>query len=307
MASTARPAPTPEPWEARRAANASIDALSSPVVAILDTGLAVGNGSVDAAHPAITDAAFVIDAAPSGSPTVVDDIDVPDSDNDGWLDREAGHGTFISGIVRRLAPDATIVNLGVLTGFGDGDDFTVGQGIARLLGKVQSVDVVNLSLSGYTDDDGPPLAIAAAIRALCAAGNHPVVVAAAGNNASSRPAYPAALDDVIGVAATDDVTRAWFSNYGRWVDACAPGVDVVSTFFVFDGKAVAADGYSDPDAFRDGWAVWSGTSFSAPKVAAQIARYMSDHGVTARVAADALVYQRGLFRVPDLGVVVNVV
>ena len=52
----------------------------------------------------------------------------------------------------------------------------------------------------------------------------PVVVAAAGNAGSSRPAYPAAIGEVIAVAATTDVERAWFSNYGPWVDACAPRI-----------------------------------------------------------------------------------
>ena len=182
---------------------------------MLDTGLAVDPGLLGAAHPDLGDCAFVLSATASGSPTLVDDLDIPDSDGDDWLDREAGHGTFISGIIRRIAPDASIVNVGVLTGFGDGDDFTVGQGIERLMNEVQGVDVVNLSLSGYTEDDRPPLAIKQAIRNLRKLDSRPVVVAAAGNNASSRPAYPAALCDVIGVAATDDVTRAWFSNYGH--------------------------------------------------------------------------------------------
>ena len=278
-------------------------------MAVLDTGLRVKAGTVNAAHPDIADAAFVLDATASGSATIVDDIDVTDSDGDGWLDREAGHGTFISGIIRRIAPDASVVNLGVLSGFGDGDDFTVGQGIERLINQVPDVDVVNLSLSGYTDDDRPPPAIRAAIEKLRLLPNRPVVVAAAGNNASSRPAWPAALCHVIGVASTDDVSRAWFSNYGPWVKACAPGVDVVSTFFRIGTEPDddRARGRVRRRVLRGGWATWSGTSFSAPKVAATIARYMTDHACDARTAAQAVVFERGLFRVPDLGVVVNAV
>jgi subtilisin family serine protease len=191
----------------------------------------------------------------------------------------------------------------VLTGFGDGDDMTVGEGIERLRKDVPGVDVLNLSLSGYTDDDEPPMVIAEALARLAGLPNHPVVVAAAGNAGSSRPAYPAALGEVIAVAATTDVERAWFSNYGPWVDACAPGVDVISTFFV--GFPTPLQGYDEPDPFKSGWASWSGTSFSAPKVAAAIARHMTDHGVSAQDAADAIVRRWGLIRIPDLGVVVN--
>ena len=58
-----------------------------------------------------------------------------------------------------------------------------------------------------------------------------VVVASAGNDATSRRTYPAALPGVVGVGALDGNRPAAFSNFGPWVDACAPAVDVVSTFF----------------------------------------------------------------------------
>ena len=62
----------------------------------------------------------------------------------------------------------------------------------------------------------------------------------------------------------------------------------------------------DPDRF-DGWALWSGTSFAAPRVAAAIAQRMADRGETARTAAEVVTAAPGLLRLPDLGVVVNVV
>jgi hypothetical protein len=51
--------------------------------------------------------------------------------------------------------------------------------------------------------------------------------------------------------------------------------------------------------------MWSGTSFSAPIVAAAIVREMTRGGGTARDAADRLLRAPGLLRLPDLGVVVN--
>ena len=41
-----------------------------------------------------------------GRPEEIDDEDEPDDDNTGTLDFQAGHGTFITGIVRQICPDA---------------------------------------------------------------------------------------------------------------------------------------------------------------------------------------------------------
>ncbi len=45
------------------------------------------------------------------------------------------------------------------------------------------------------------------------------------------PYFPAALTDVIGVGGLAADGKAWFTNFGGWVDACAPAIDVISTFF----------------------------------------------------------------------------
>jgi len=58
-----------------------------------------------------------------------------------------------------------------------------------------------------------------------------IVVAASGNEYGYTRIYPGAYDELVCVAATDDQDRkADFSNYGEWVDICAPGVDILSTF-----------------------------------------------------------------------------
>ena len=127
-----------------------------------------------------------------------------------------------------------------------------------------------------------------------------VVVAAAGNSASPRPCYPAALRTSSASGRSTAPGRAWFSNYGGWVDACAPGVDVVSTFF-----SGVTDKVNDLTREFEGWATWSGTSFSAPKVAAAIAQEMYLSGGTSHSAWHRLSDWKK-FRYPDLGIVFNI-
>ncbi|MBD3298793.1 MAG: S8 family serine peptidase [candidate division Zixibacteria bacterium] len=71
--------------------------------------------------------------------------------------------------------------------------------------------------------------------------NGVIIVHAAGNSNSSTPDYLGSRTDVINVAATDDSdVRAYFSNYGTWVDIAAPGVDILSTYSLhYDGGYVA--------------------------------------------------------------------
>jgi subtilisin family serine protease len=62
-----------------------------------------------------------------------------------------------------------------------------------------------------------------------------VVVAAAGNDNTDTASYPAAYASVLSVCATGTeyhrgvYGKAIFSNFGDWVDICAPGVDILST------------------------------------------------------------------------------
>jgi subtilisin family serine protease len=210
-----------------------------------------------------------------------DDIDVLDTEGDHVLDFEAAHGTFISGLAHRLAPQLRIDPERVLDPRGWGDDVSVALGMAQ-----QRSPVVNCSFGGYTEDDRAPIALQAALRSL---GRDVVVVAAAGNNDSDRPFWPAAFKRVIAVAALDTTVTphspASFSNYGWWVDVCAPGVDLHSAYV----KGVwQLDPSSEAMNFA-GWAAWSGTSFAAPVVAATVAAKVAESGQPARqVAAELL-------------------
>src|SRR5690606_22077516 len=188
-----------------------------------------------------------------------------DADLDYDLDAQAGHGTFVAGVVLRHAPAARLLARRVIGGDGVGDELDVIRAL-EWLAQRRRADVVNVSLGCHTFDDRPSPLLTRAISAL---GRGTVVVACAGNAGGDRPFWPAAMDAVVGVGALDGGERASFSNHGPWVDACAEGVDVTSTFVSFDGTRPAVDGI-EPDAF-EGYAVWSGTSFATPVVAGRIA------------------------------------
>lgn len=270
----------------------------APNVLVLDTGLRTKRGRAPE-HPALTNCFIHPNWLNRGRTGRFDDEDEPDDDRGGGLDFQAGHGTFVSGIIRQICPDAVVHTSGALTSYGDGDHASIVNAIERALARRGTrYDIVVMAFGTYGDVEDSARLRKVIERRLATS----VVVASAGNDATSRQYYPAALPDVIAVGALDQAGRAAFSNFGSWVDACAPGVDVVSTFFT-DFTDRRADGTTvDP---YDGWARWSGTSFAAPKVAAVIAQEMYVHGGTADEAWKRLT-ARPKYRRPDLGQVFDV-
>ena len=208
-------------------------------------------------------------------------------------DFEAGHGTFVAGVIAQIAPAATIVVRGVLDSNGLIDDVTLA-GTIDDLHRELPLHLLNLSLGGYLhgplprqsggngsavrntapQPDGLP-ASAEAIKRLQKAnfdrhGKHLIVVAAAGNNKSDEPFYPAALPFVIGVGSVDkNGKRSEFSNHGEWVDTEALGEDVESSFV---GPNLIEPGGGGQ---RDEGAIWSGTSFAAPRITGHLAAAMT--------------------------------
>lgn len=241
------------------------------VVGIVDTGVVLDRD--DRGYNPHEDAhrAMALDARRDRDP-------LDTEPHDGLLDLTDVHGGFIADIVRRHAPEAVVT---VARGLEHGvnDEVAIAESILRLWRDLEAqgrqLHILNLSLGGYTDRNLPPWPIAAALDRLSP---RPVVVASAGNYGRSRPFWPAALKGVIGVGAVDtsagasDRRRppaAAFTNHGPWVDACAAGRKVHSTFVRYEENP-SATATGEPRTF-DGWARWSGTSFAAPRVAARIA------------------------------------
>jgi subtilisin family serine protease len=173
----------------------------------------------------------------------------------------------------------------VLNSHGVGDDYGVALAMEDL---PKDVNVINLSLGGYTDHNEPPMAIEDAIAHL----ETTAVVAAAGNNAAKRPFWPAAFQDVLAVGAVENHEGKWgaadYSDYGDWVDATARGTNLQSTFGF--GKTRVASGLLpsrlDPTVVFKGWSAWDGTSFSTPITAALIARMMSRERISSAAEAE---------------------
>jgi subtilisin family serine protease len=84
--------------------------------------------------------------------------------------------------------------------------------------------------------------------------------------------------------ATQDPARprvADFSNYGPWVSVYADGVDVLGPYFRPGYPAQPAGAVPQ----YNGYAVWSGTSFSAAIVTGKIAARMVEAGSARKAAA----------------------
>ena len=258
----------------------------SVVIGIMDTG-------VDTGHP---DLAAQIWTNPGEIPGnsldddgngYVDDVqgwDFGNDDNDAnphavidTTGLDAGfHGTFVAGIASAATNNGEgiagagwncrILPLKVVDATGDIplSAVTAAFDYAGRMG----VGVLNLSF-GTKFKPGVPEYFQALVDAATDAGV--VCVAAAGNDTSDAPSYPAACANVLSVAATDEnEERAFFSNYGDWVDVAAPGAGMFSAlcrnyeidilnqlfyiiFFGWDG--------ANPYMFGDG------TSFACPLTA----------------------------------------
>lgn len=155
------------------------------------------------------------------------------SSGNGWTD-ENGHGTHVAGIaaagvngfgVEGLAPDLAILPVRVLDQNGSGHNSDVAAGI--VWATDHGADVINLSLGSPAQDANLQAAVD------YARSRGVVVVAAAGDSwfQGNPTIYPAAYDDVIAVAATNQYQgRAGFSQSGDWIDVTAPGEEVVSTY-----------------------------------------------------------------------------
>lgn len=201
-------------------------------VAIMDTGVLV-------THPDLADNIWV---NPNEIPNnkkdddnngYVDDVNGYDfAYNDSNPDDVHGHGTACAGIVAAIQ-DNTIGVTGVapfceivaVKAARDDGYFYESANVPALV-YCADMGFKVISMSFFSDE--VTAAERDAINYCFEKGTLPV--AAAGNSSSVLPYYPAAYDNTLAVAANDSSsTKAWFSNFGTWVDVAAPGVGIPTT------------------------------------------------------------------------------
>ncbi len=163
------------------------------------------------------------------------------------------HGTAIASL---LVQDGakTIVAANIFRG-GTGAPFTSAENVAAALDWLagSKVPVINMSLAG------PRNAILDRLVQKTIASGSKIVAAAGNGGPGAPPAYPAALPSVVAVTAVDSKMRIYrYANQGPYLDVASLGV----------GETAAKAGA--------GYALFSGTSFATPHVAAWMASCMRD-------------------------------
>lgn len=238
---------------------------SSVVVAVADTG-------VRYTHEDLVDNCIdPSNDAPYNAPGILTDVINKDNDpSDGH-----GHGTFCAGEIGAKANngkglagvcwDVTLLPIKVLSDSGYGTDSQVAEGM--LLADYLGANIISMSLAGNFPDRTTQLA-----AKQCNADGVLSCAAAANSNTSSMY-YPGAYPECLCVGATTLVNgsnnqdyslidgvlpidtrydaRAYFSDYGSWVDIAALGTSTLSTSRTAD------------NAYAFGW---QGTSMATPYV-----------------------------------------
>ena len=248
------------------------------VVAVIDTGVydhpdLVSNVDYSLGYD------FVSNPLNSGDGDGLD----PDARDPGELFPEfsyLSHGTHVAGTVGAASNngsgvagvswDVTLMPVRVLGNDGFGSCWDIAQGLKWAGGLVndsgqvpgRTTDVINLSLGGPDVCPGQQ----EVINQLTSKGI--VVIAAAGNETTSIPSYPAALNDVISVSATTIADElAPYSNFGPTIDVAAPGGEL-------DGNGDRDGVYSTVMIVEQGSSVQktdyvysAGTSMASPHIA----------------------------------------
>ena len=193
--------------------------------------------------------------------------DFVNNDNDPMDDN--GHGTHVAGIIAAtmnngkgvvgVAPNVTVMPVKVCNMLGSCWESDIADGIRWAADH--GAKILSLSLGGSSPDSLTSDATKYAVYTKGA-----LVIAAAGNNGLEQPSYPGAYPWVLAVGALDaSGNRAYYSQYGSFLDLMAPGSGIIST--VPKGTCELCD--------PSGYASLSGTSMATPHASGVAALYWS--------------------------------
>jgi thermitase len=173
-----------------------------------------------------------------------------------------GHGTHCAGIIGAVLNNSVgiaglaqvhIMAEKVLDSYGSGYWDWVANGIINATDC--GAKIISMSLGGYGDSQ----LVHDAVKYAYSRGV--LLVAAAGNDNTETKSYPAAYEEVVAVAATDQYdNKAYFSNWGDWIELAAPGVGILSTMPTY---YVTLNGYG----YSMNYDYLDGTSMACPHVA----------------------------------------
>jgi subtilisin family serine protease len=242
-------------------------------VSVVDTGLIPGAA---ASHAWL-----------AGVQGVAEDPYTTDSAGDTVLAPYAGHGAFVAGVLRCVAPGASVFVERAFDNAGADYETRLAASLEDALDRDPDILVFTFTSATHRDQSLHTFDELYERRIRGIKGL--VVLAPAGNDGWSRPMWPAAHPGVIavGALAASGRQRAHFSNFGRWVDVYAPGENLVNAFPEGTYVCTEPPSVGERREFR-GMALWSGTSFSTPVVAGLIAARMSQTGQNAQQAWDSL-------------------
>ncbi|GLY92887.1 S8/S53 family peptidase [Actinoplanes sp. NBRC 103695] len=215
----------------------------------------------------------------------------------------AGHGTFIAGVIRCLAPAAEVH---VRASFEPGGAQFETELVEALMDILDNdfPDIINFSAGTWTHASRDLLTLQLFGRRRLRLHKGVLLVAAAGNDGQRQPFWPAAAPYAVSVGALDPTLseRADFSNFGGWVDVFAPGEDLINAFPV--GTYIGEEPPNKGVKMKyKGMAKWSGTSFATPVIAGMAAARMSKTGENGVAAAESLIKQAQDGAIPGLGAI----
>jgi subtilisin len=220
--------PTPAPTQPAQPSQVTPDGItkvwggSAPATTGAGVKVAVIDTGIDYYHPDL-------------SANVAGNVSFVSGTSSGLDDN--GHGTHVAGTIASaqntigvvgVAPGAALYAVKVLDSRGSGWNSDVAEGIDWAADH--GINVVNMSLgssvSDWTLENACNDASNRGVLLVCAAGN-----SGDGNTSTIELGYPAAFATCVAVGAVDSTDAlAWFSNTGSFVDVCAPGVNVYSTY-----------------------------------------------------------------------------